>query len=915
MKTFLTLTLFLSFVSLSILVGQDLKTMDESVYTEWKSINNTNISTDGDWVTYSLKTDNGDNTTVIYNTRNKKEIKLRRTEKAEIDYSNSYLYILRKPSVAFVREQKRNNVKKEDMPGDTLVIYNLDNQTETIYPSISKFKIPEKSGQAIAAEIHNNSKDKTKQQATSEVIYINPERNQADTLEHVIDFVFAKESPSLLFSVKSDSLTSGGVFIHNGTSIDTSFIIKAKIYSLAINNDASQAAFVVDTDTTDMLHRPYKLYYWSHKNELVSEILNSESSFLPNNWTISHETKPAFSEDGSRLLFGVTPQRLMQDTSKLDEEIVNVEVWHYQQPKLYTQQELDADDDEKKSYDVVYFTETNKLIQLQNEEIPDLRMDKKRQSQYALAYTDLPYKTHETWQGYAERDVYKVNIGSGQKTLVASAIHGRPQLSPEGKYIYWYSTIDSTWLAHNTLNNQTAIIGDSNLTAFSNELHDAPSYPRPYGLAGWTVDQELIAYDRYDLWLLDPNNPAKTRRLTNGRENKIQYRHIELDEDQEMIDLGENILLHLFDEKDKSSGYAYLDNKSGAVTTAIKNNVHYTTSVHKAKNTNDIIYSKQSFQLFPNLIHDKLDFKNPKQISDANPQQSDYAWGDNKIVSWTAFDGQALEGILVTPPGFDPNKQYPLLVNFYERSSDRLHRHRAPSAGRSTINYSFYANRGYLIFNPDVPYTIGEPGESCYNAVISGIEALIAEGFVDQDRIGVQGHSWGGYQVAHLVTKTDIFACAESGAPLVNMTSAYGGIRWGTGRSRQFQYEKTQSRLGATLWESPETYIRNSPLFNADKINTPVLIMHNDSDGHVPWHLGIEFFMALRRLQQPTWLLNYNGEPHWPLKWQNRLDFNIRMQQYFDHYLMDAPMPNWMKDGIPAIEKGIRSGYETNNKN
>ena len=914
MKNLFTLTVFLSFLSQSILIGQGSKIMDESVYTEWKTIKNTNISADGDWVMYSLDTDNGDNTTVIYNTRTQHEIKLPRTEKATFNHTGSYLYCLRKPAVAFVRDQKRNKVKDDDMPVDTLVIYNLENQTETIYPSISSFKIPKESDSAIAANIHRNTKDKKKQQATSKVIYINPTLNKADTLHNVIDHIFAKESPTMLFSVKSDSLISGGVFMHNGSTIDTNFIIKAKIYSLAINQDASQAAFVVDADTTDMLYRPYKLYYWSHDKELVTEIIDNESSVLPNNWTISHDTKPAFSEDGSRLFFGISPKRLLQDTSKLDEEIVNVEVWHYQQAKLYTQQELDAKDDEIKSYDVVYFPGSNQVIQLQNEEIPDLRMDKKRQSQYALSYTDLPYKLHETWQGYAERDVYKVDIQTGESSLVATAIHGRPQLSPDGNYIYWYSTIDSTWVAHNTANNQTSIIGSPKIAAFSNELHDAPSYPRSYGLAGWTVDQQLIAYDRYDLWLLDPTNPANTRQLTYGRDDKIRYRYIGLDEDEEYIDLGENTLLHIFDEKDKSSGYGYLNRSNGFVSTAMKSDVYYTTSVHKAKDTNDIIYSKQSFQIFPNLIHDKLDFSQPQQISDANPQQSDYAWGDNTIVSWTAFDGQALEGILVTPPGFDPQKQYPLLVNFYERSSDRLHRHRAPSAGRSTINYSFYANRGYLIFNPDVPYTIGDPGESCYNAVVSGIAALIAQGYVDQDRVGVQGHSWGGYQVAHLVTKTDLFACAESGAPLVNMTSAYGGIRWGTGRSRQFQYEKTQSRLGATLWESPETYIRNSPLFNADKINTPVLIMHNDSDGHVPWHLGIEFFMALRRLQQPAWLLNYNGEPHWPLKWQNRFDFNIRMQQYFDHYLMDAPMPDWMKKGIPAIEKGIRSGYETDAK-
>jgi len=888
--------------------------MDESVYSEWQVLSDTKISDSGDWVLYTLKTDNGNKTTVIYNTRSKQENSFPRTAKATIGFSEEYLYLLRKPDMEFVREQKRNNTSDEDLAGDTLVIYNLRDKTEKAFPSISNFKIPTKAGPVIAAQIKNNNKANNKEnknQNTSEVIYINPAKGQIDTLQNVIEYVFSEESPILLFSVKSDSIHSGGFFSHNGSEIDSTFIITGNIYSLAVNKDASQAAFLIDTDTTDVLQRPYQLFHWNKNKETVSEILNTNSDILPDNWVLSHEKKPAFSEDGSRLFFGITPYRLMQDTSKLEEEIVNVEVWHYKQQKLYTQQELDQEDDEIKSYDLVYFTETNQIIRLQNEETPELRLDKKRQSQYALLYSDLPYKTHETWQGYAERDVYKVNIESGESTPVAKAVHGRTYLSPAGKYMYWYSVVDSTWVTHNMISNQTFIIGSSKIAAFANELHDAPSYPRSYGIAGWTTDEKyLIVYDRFDLWRLDPNNNTKATRLTNGRQNKIKYRYIDLDEDDQFIDLDSQILVHIFDENDKSSGYGYLDAAKGNVTTLQKDDFYFTTNIIKAKNSNDIIFSKQSFKTFPNLIHDNLDFNNPIQISDANPQQSEYAWGDNKIYKWTAFDGQPLEGILALPPDFNADKTYPLLVNFYERSSDRLHRHRAPSAGRSTINYSFYTNRGYIIFNPDVPYTIGDPGASCYNAVISGIAALIAEGFIDKDRIGVQGHSWGGYQVAHLVTKTNVFACAESGAPLVNMTSAYGGIRWGSGRSRQFQYEKTQSRLGATLWESPETYIRNSPLFNADKIETPVLIMHNDKDGHVPWHLGIEFFMALHRLQKPAWFLNYNGEPHWPLKWQNRLDFNIRMQQYFDHYLMDAPMPIWMKEGIPAIEKGIRSGYE-----
>lgn len=214
-----------------------------------------------------------------------------------------------------------------------------------------------------------------------------------------------------------------------------------------------------------------------------------------------------------------------------------------------------------------------------------------------------------------------------------------------------------------------------------------------------------------------------------------------------------------------------------------------------------------------------------------------------------------------------------------------------------------------MIFNPDIEYETGHPGQSALEAVESGVRHILSMGYVDPARIGIQGHSWGGYQIAYILTKSKLFKCAESGAPVVNMTSAYGGIRWETGLSRMFQYEKQQSRIGATLWENREQYIENSPLFEMDKVNTPVLILSNDKDGHVPWYQGIEYFMALRRLGKPAWLLNYNGEPHWPVKLPNRIDFNIRMQQYFDYYLQNAAMPQWMKVEMKAYEKGIVNGY------
>jgi dipeptidyl aminopeptidase/acylaminoacyl peptidase len=299
-----------------------------------------------------------------------------------------------------------------------------------------------------------------------------------------------------------------------------------------------------------------------------------------------------------------------------------------------------------------------------------------------------------------------------------------------------------------------------------------------------------------------------------------------------------------------------------------------------------------------------------RKVSEANPQMAEYRWGTAELTHWQSTDGRPVAGLLFKPDDFDPSEKYPMMVYFYETNSDGLHSFRRPFGGGSSISVSFYVSRGYVVFIPDIHYRDGYPGESAFDCIVPGVQSVVAQGFIDSERIGVQGHSWGGYQIAYLVTKTDIFAAAEAGAPVSNMTSAYGGIRWASGLSRMMQYERTQSRIGGTLWDKLQLYMENSPLFSAPRVNTPLLMLHNDEDGAVPWYQGIEYFVALRRLQKPVWMLNYNGEAHGLRKYPNQKDWQQRMQQFFDHYLIDAPAPVWLEEGVPAVKKGRTLGLE-----
>ncbi len=457
--------------------------------------------------------------------------------------------------------------------------------------------------------------------------------------------------------------------------------------------------------------------------------------------------------------------------------------------------------------------------------------------------------------------------------------------------------------------NLTAGLG----VAFANELNDLPDSPRAYGLMGWTEkDRRVLVYDRYDIWALDPEGVAAARNVTRGlgRQNQTSYRYLRLDPEEIFLQSEAPLLLKAFDYRDKSEGFCRLRLADDAAPIPLFHAAQNLGAPLKAKEADRVAFTRSSFVEFPDLWVSDGQFAGPRRMSDANPQQQEYLWGSVELVRWHSADGKPLEGLLYKPEDFDPAKKYPMIVYFYERNADLLHRYHEPRPSASTVSPVFYASRGYLFFIPDIVYETGYPGKSALNCILPGVQKLIELGFADPARIGIQGQSWGGYQVAWLVTRTNLFRCAGAGAPVSNMTSAYGGIRWESGMVRQFQYEHAQSRIGGSLWEKPWHYIENSPLFRVPDVTTPLLIMHNDGDGAVPWYQGIELFTALRRLGKPAWMLVYNGEEHNLKERKNRKDLSVRLQQFFDHYLKDEPMPAWMKSGLPATLKGKSWGLE-----
>lgn len=802
--------------------------------------------------------------------------------------------------------------------------YSVDPAGLTKLEAGEKKPAPAESADEGEKEKEPKKKKEAREKDNGEVLVL---RNLATGIEQrfpdVTSHRFSKYGKHLAFATSATDADADGVFILDLATAELTQVISGRgaYESLAFSEDELQLAFMSDRDDYGPVNPSLSLYLWTSGEEEAQKIAEESSEAIPEGWWLK-STRPVFTEDGRRILFETQPKP--DDAGKSKKQLADekkaaardpeakLDVWHWKDATLQPQQILQADRERNRGYRALYDLEAENIVQLATKDMPSVRVDVRATGDVAVGTDSLKYAVSRSWDSPGFSDSYLVDLITGEATLVLEKVRGTASLSPGGSFITWWDPDQGHHFARSVNGSEAVNLSESLPTSLANELHDTPSPARSYGSGGWLDDDKgLLLYDRFDLWQVDPTGSQPAQCLTSeaGRANHIRYRYLRLDPEQRSINPQESLLLSAFNEQTKASGFSKL-NLADLELRPVLMLDERVDGLRKARQGETILLTRQSFRRSPDLWASTMDFEELSRISSANPQQRDYLWGTSELVQYETADGEPLNGLLYKPDNFDPNKKYPMMVYFYERSSDGLHRYHRPSAGGSSINYSFYVSRGYVLFVPDIPYETGHPGQSAANAILPGIQTVVDLGFVDPERIGVQGHSWGGYQIAYLVTMTNIFACAEAGAPVTNMTSAYGGIRWGSGMSRMFQYEKTQSRIGGTLWDARDLYLENSPVFFADKIETPLLMLHNDEDGAVPWYQGIELFVAMRRLEKPVWMLNYNGEAHGLRKKENRLDFAKRMQQFFDHHLQGAPATRWISEGVPAVDKGKEFGLK-----
>lgn len=581
-----------------------------------------------------------------------------------------------------------------------------------------------------------------------------------------------------------------------------------------------------------------------------------------------------------------------------EDEPAGVDVWHARDVVVMPKQKFDARLERQRNLLAAWHVDAGRLVQL----------GQAREEQVVpLKHQKLGYVTN--WANYAmERtigrpaaDLSLVDLTSGERTKIKDRLSNDfyVQASPGGRYLI-YLQDDQYWTV-NTATRAVVNITKSVQTSFVDRDSDATIKQKPaFGIAGWTKnDESVIVYDKFDLWQIAPDG-SRAKRLTDGAAEQVRHRYLRLNADEEWIDADKPAYLSLFGVWSKKSGYARL--RFGANAERLVWLDKAVARLAKAKDADVYSYSSEDFDDSPDVFVGDAGLQDAKQVTKTNPQQSNFAWGRSELVEYKTEKGERLQGALFYPAHYEAGKKYPMVVYLYERLSDGLHRYSAPSE-RDYYNTAAFTQQGYFLFQPDIKFQPREPGRSVIACVTPAVAKVVEMGLVDARKVGVVGHSWGGFDASYLATHSEVFAAAVAGAAITNLVSNYGSHHFSNGIAETDHIETGQQRMEVPIYEDLQAYIRNSAVYNVHNMKTPLLLETGDNDGTVFWHQAVELYNIARRAKKDVVMLVYGGEDHSLRKKANQMDYQRRIHEWFGHYLKGEPTAPWITKGTSFLER------------
>ncbi len=914
--------------------------LDYKAYDGWTAIRSVAIADDGTSIAYALVPEDGDSTLVVRTLASGKEVREPRGLAPSYTGDGMFVIYTVAPLKADVDAAKKAKKKPEDSPKNGVGLLDLATGTAVTFERIKEFKVAKHGGRFVAflaepkkaAPVKTDVPTGTPIPSPTGAASASPTPSSAPTPDakkkddgaeltirdlqtatnvrvgNVVDFALSADDAYVAYATQSKDGKADGMHVRslaNGTVRDLG-TGPGHFSNLAFSPEGAQLAYLSDAATFANDSPRYAAFAVdaAAADAKVRTVVDATTAGLPGTLAPNSNGTLVFTKDGKKLFVGTaavpTPQPL--DTP----EPVGVDLWSYRDAQLQSVQKHDADLIAKRTLRGVVDLSTGAYLQLASVDMRTI-LASDEPGDYVLGIDSRAYDRASSWAPN-RRDDYFVSLADGSRRLALRGVAEDDRLSPAANYVIGYDEKARVFTIVRARDGHRATVAPPKGAGWFDELDDHPNPPPPYGIGGWVAgDRGVVVYDRYDMWLADPDTGALTSLTKSvGRKNHIVFRALALDRNRTSFALDAPLVATAFDERTKDSGIYSADVRGASAPKRIVMQPRAIGVPLKAKSAEVYAFTWQSFVETPNLYVSGFDFAAAKKISDANPQQAQYRWGTAHLIHYKSALGKAMEGVALLPDGYDKTKKYPMLVYFYERYSDTLNAYRTPAPGTSP-NFIRYVSNGYVVLLPDVAYENGHPGRSALHCILPAIDATEKQYSIDDKRVGIAGHSWAAYQINYMITQTHRFRAVEAGAAVANMTSAYGGIRLESGVVREGQYEYGQSRIGATPWDRPDLYLENSGLFHVQNVRTPYLTIHNDADDAVPWSQGVEYFTAMRRLNKQAYMFTFNGEVHNLRGREAQKYWTVHMDEWFDHFLKGAPEPSWMATGVAYPDHGKRN--------
>ncbi|MCU0357895.1 MAG: prolyl oligopeptidase family serine peptidase, partial [Cyclobacteriaceae bacterium] len=761
------------------------------------------------------------------------------------------------------------------------------------------------------------------------------------------------------YAIDAANQSGNGLHLYTVATKQTRVLDSDKARYQSVNWTEEGEAFTALKMVKDKKYKQDKGSVIGVKNLIAPQVVVYEAAKdsinFPKSMTISPNRKPMWTDDLTRLLFGVHDLELAKKEDKKEEpepakeseadklakiktdttikSIADLQkaiarldakkpaakgdtikpdmtIWHWKDTRLQSRQQRTEQQDKNFSYWGMFDVAANKFIQLNDGTLKELSpMPKHR---YALAQDNSAFELDNALDGQSYTDVYIVDLKTGTRKKIFEkhylpSFWSAPRPSPDGtKFLYGK---DGHYHVYDVVTGTSTNITEKVKTSFINTEDDHNVEKPLTPVVGWSLDSRyLLLRDLWDVWQVPVSAKEASVNLTvNGKKEKIRYqsRYV-LDPDEKGIDLKKPQYFRSYGEWNKKSGIVRLEPDKTGLTAGAKNLLWEDASINrllKAKKSEVYLFSREKFNQPTEFFVADAQLKNESKVTGNAPDAGKYQWSAGvQLIDYVSDKGDTLQGALFLPAGYEKGKKYPTVVYYYEKLSQTLHNYTSPGFSGTGWNPNVYTSNGYAVFVPDIVYKMNDPGMSAVWCVIPGVKAALKTGVIDESRVGIHGHSWGGYQTCFLITQTNMFKAAAAGAPLTNMVSMYDLIYWNTGGGNMAIFEASQGRFTSGPWDNWDAYLRNSPVYHVRNVTTPLLMLHNDKDGAVDFTQGIEYYNALRRLKKPVVMMQYKGENHGLAKLENRKDYAVRMMEFFDYYLKSAPMPEWLKDGVDHLK-------------